>query len=128
MNRKNREKAVAAKMITIYCRRHHRPDIRYSGCNRDSLAQDAATSSESRNGYVQLCQECTELLGYVCRRIDACPLGPQKSSCRKCAIHCYQPRYRRQIREVMRYAGPRMLYLAPLTALRHLLSELRFSF
>lgn len=100
MNRKQREKAVVAKMIAIYCRRHHH----YGGT---------------------LCPECAELFAYVCRRIDACPLGAEKTSCRKCPIHCYQPNYRWQIREVMRYAGPRMIYLAPLTALRHLLSELR---
>ena len=32
---------------------------------------------------------------------------------------------RNKIREVMRYAGPRMLLFYPIDAIRHLISELR---
>ncbi len=45
---------------------------------------------------------------------------PEKPVCAKCPVHCYQPRYRQQVREVMRYAGPRMLTQAPAVAMRHL--------
>lgn len=99
MNRIEREKQTVGMMIAVYCRRHHRVG--------DGL-----------------CPECRELLAYACRRLDCCPRGVRKSSCRKCAVHCYSPANRARIREVMRYVGPRMLFIHPLAAIRHLLSEL----
>jgi hypothetical protein len=38
-----------------------------------------------------------------------------------CPVHCYQPRMRESIREVMRYAGPRMLTRHPFLAVAHLI-------
>lgn len=88
-------------MIVIYCRKHH--------------------SGNDRNG---LCDNCRELLGYASRRLDNCKWGDRKPSCRKCAIHCYSPVMKKRIREVMKYAGPRMMLLHPVDAIRHLFSEL----
>lgn len=100
MERIEREKKVIALMIAIYCRRHH---------------HEAADSA--------LCPDCKALLDYAKARLDRCPKGNGKSSCRKCAIHCYSPEKRADIREVMRYVGPRMILIHPVEALRHLLSE-----
>lgn len=100
MDRAEREKAVVSRMIAMYCRRHH---------------------AEAGGG---LCEECLGLERYVHKRIDLCPKGDRKSSCRKCEIHCYAPGYRAEVRRVMRYAGPRMFFMHPLSALRHLASEL----
>lgn len=91
------EKTVVSRMIEIYCRNHH----------------------GSPKG--MLCDECSALLDYALARLDRCPKGNHKSSCRKCEIHCYSPAHREAIRRVMRYSGPRMLLHYPLTALRHLL-------
>ena len=102
MNRIEREKATVGMMIGIYCRRHHVP----------------AAGRE-------LCSECEQLLAYACERLDRCPKSDRKSSCRKCEIHCYMPERREAIRRVMRYVGPRMLFIAPCAALRHLLAEHR---
>lgn len=88
-------------MIQIYCRRHHDP------------------------GKGELCPECQHLLDYAISRIDRCPQGNAKSSCRKCPIHCYRPEQRARIRKIMRYVGPRMLYIHPIAAIRHLLNEMR---
>lgn len=99
--RVEREKRVVGEMIAIYCRRHH-----------------FAPSGE-------LCARCADLLEYAHRRLDRCPKGDSKSSCRKCEIHCYSPEKREAIRTVMRYVGPRMLFISPLAALRHLIDELR---
>ena len=63
-----------------------------------------------------LCDECVQLLSYARHRLDLCP---------KCEIHCYSREKREQIRAVMRYVGPRMLFIHPLTALRHLIYELK---
>lgn len=96
MNVIEREKHTINKMIRIYCAAQHRP---------------------SASG--QLCESCLELLDYAHRRLERCPKGNSKSSCRKCEIHCYSSDKREQIRAVMRFAGPRMLLVSPMAALRH---------
>ena len=99
MNRIDREKKVVRQMIEIFCHRHH------ATCN--------------------LCDECEDLLKYALDRLDRCPKGPAKTSCRKCDIHCYAPVQKKRIREVMRYVGPKMIFIHPITAIRHLISELK---
>lgn len=101
MERIKREKAVAARMISIYCHRHH---------------------DTSGN---EICEECRALLEYAHQRLDRCPHGNRKPSCRKCPIHCYSPAYRERMKAVMRYVGPRMLFIDPASAIRHLISELK---
>lgn len=101
MQRIDREKSVVAQMIAIYCHHHH------------------STAGSD------LCPECHDLLDYALHRLSHCPKGNQKSSCRKCTVHCYSPAYRQRIRTVMRYVGPRMMFIHPVSAIRHLLSELR---
>lgn len=101
MERIEQEKLVVKQMIEIYCAKHH---------------------VHSRQG---LCDDCRKLLDYAHRRLDHCPKGNSKSSCRKCEIHCYSPANRENIRAVMRYVGHRMLFIHPLSAIRHLLSELK---
>jgi hypothetical protein len=71
-------------MIELYCRRHHQ-----------------AKGS--------LCDECRELLAYAMQRIEKCPFQADKPTCAKCPIHCYRPAMREKVRQVMRYAGPRMM-------------------
>jgi len=94
-----RERRTVAAMIRIYCRAHH--------------------------GAGQLCAECSELLEYALSRLDRCPFAPDKPTCAKCPIHCYKPAMRQQIRAVMRFAGPRMIYRHPYLALRHFLDGRR---
>jgi len=98
MTRIKRQQQTVEQMIRIYCRR--------------------------KEGNAELCPRCRALLEYARKRLEACPFGERKSSCRKCSIHCYSPDMRGHIRDVMRYSGPRMLLYHPLSALRHLLSEL----
>ena len=89
-----RQKATVAFMIRYYCRKKH--------------------------GGPELCDACGELTRYALARLDSCPHGERKPSCSRCAIHCYAPERRRAIKDVMRFVGPRMLYLAPLEFMRHL--------
>ncbi|HHB1427569.1 TPA: nitrous oxide-stimulated promoter family protein [Serratia odorifera] len=65
------------------------------------------------------------LAEYTKNRLERCYFQEQKPSCQKCPIHCYQPVYRQEIKRVMRWAGPRMVFYAPLTTLLHLLDNLR---
>ena len=87
-------------MISLYCRDHH----------------------GSRGA---LCAGCVELLEYASLRLERCPFGAEKPTCVNCPIHCYQPARREQVRQVMRYAGPRMLLRHPVLALFHLIDGRR---
>jgi len=67
-----------------------------------------------------LCDECRQLEHYVSRRLDRCHFGEEKPTCAQCPVHCYQRDRREQIKAVMRYAGPRMLWRHPALSLWHL--------
>ncbi len=97
MQRIKEEQRTVEQMIRIYCRR--------------------------KEGNEQLCASCAALLEYARKRLAHCPFGEGKKTCRRCPVHCYQPEMRRKIGEVMRYAGPRMLWLHPLSAVKHLWRE-----
>ena len=45
----------------------------------------------------------------------------EKTFCSQCRIHCYEKTMQKQIKQVMRYSGPRMIFYHPLLALRHAL-------
>ena len=95
-----REWQTVAAMISIYCRDHHA-------------------------SWPALCSECQKLLDYATVRLDRCRFGLEKPVCVKCPVHCYQPARREQVRAVMRYAGPRMLWQHPILSLRHWLDGFR---
>lgn len=101
--RLRREYRTIASMLRIWCRDHH--------------------GAQARAG--DLCGECTELLAYAGQRLAKCPYGEDKPTCAKCPVHCYKRAQREQVREVMRYAGPRMLWRHPVQAMLHILDKLR---
>lgn len=105
MKRITREKDTVAKMIRIYCRAHH--------------GRNLATKMETES----LCPECENLRSYSHARLSHCPFGEKKTTCKRCAIHCYKPEMREKMRCVMRYAGPRMIFHAPLAAIKHLIEK-----
>lgn len=70
-----------------------------------------------------LCGDCQELLDYASKRVDHCPLGTEKVTCAKCAIHCYDKPHKEAVRRAMRYSGPRLMLHHPIIALRHLFKE-----
>src|SRR5512133_3647574 len=87
LKRLEREKRTITVMIAMYHRGMHNSDL--------------------------LCPDCAALLEYALQRIEKCPFGADKPTCANCAIHCYHPEMREQVRAVMRYAGPRMLLRHP---------------
>ena len=93
MNRIDREKLTVQKMIELYCR--HR------------LKQDTIP------------EEYQNLITYAHNRLSHCRFGEGKNVCKKCPIHCYAPKERQQIREVMRWVGPRMIIYAPKATMIH---------
>lgn len=82
-------------------------------------------SCRSRHGDRDLCPTCEELRTYAGQRLEACPYGEGKPACAHCSVHCYKPQMREQIREVMRYSGPRMIWRHPVLAVLHLLDGRR---
>nr|WP_034860415.1 nitrous oxide-stimulated promoter family protein [Enterococcus caccae] len=63
------------------------------------------------------------LLSYSHLRLDVCRFGEEKPTCKQCPVHCYRPDYKEQMKQVMRYSGPRMLLYHPVLAVKHLLKE-----
>lgn len=66
------------------------------------------------------CPDCAELIQYAMVRLDRCTFGPAKPACAQCPVHCYLPSQRERMRQVMRRAGPRMLWHRPWLAVVHL--------
>ena len=96
--RLERERHTIRVMIGVYCRGNH-------------------------GGKGELCADCRALQDYAMQRIDLCPFHQDKPTCAKCPIHCYKPHLRQQVRLVMRYAGPRMLFVHPLLTIQHYMDE-----
>jgi predicted amidophosphoribosyltransferase len=72
-----------------------------------------------------LCPECQALYDYAMQRLDRCVYHEEKPTCLKCPVHCYKKESREQVRLVMRYAGPKMLFRHPVLAIRHLIDGKR---
>ena len=96
-----RERLTMARMVGIYCSDHH-----------DSSAG-------------VLCADCRKFLDYADVRLKKCPYGEDKPTCANCPVHCYKPAQRAQAMEIMRYAGPRMLFRHPMLAIAHKLDGIR---
>lgn len=99
--RRARELKTITAMLRLYCRAQH-------------LAADKV-----------LCADCSALLDYARRRLERCVFGEAKPACANCTVHCYSAPMRERVRQVMRWAGPRMLLHHPVLALRHLIDARR---
>jgi len=90
-----KEKQTVEKLIRLYCEKKHPP----SGGS--------------------LCSMCYDLLEYSHQRLGQCRYYENKPSCRKCPTHCYKPTMREEIRQVMRFSGPRLAFRAPVNWIKH---------
>ena len=91
--KREKEKKTLRVMIGVYCRGKHKGE---------------------------LCPECQKLLDYALLRTEKCPFMETKTFCSACKVHCYSKEMQEKIKEVMKYAGPRMLFYHPLQALDHM--------
>lgn len=91
------EKETVERMIHLYCRK--------------------------KEGNATLCADCLRVKEYAFKKIDRCQFKPMGQTCRTCTVHCYQKEMRERIREIMRYAGPRMILYHPIYTLKHFLKE-----
>ncbi|OCG03087.1 nitrous oxide-stimulated promoter family protein [Gilliamella sp. wkB112] len=90
------EKATVRAMIYLYCHKNHHPFNN------------------------QLCDECSDLLQYAMQRLTMCRFGEEKTTCERCPKHCYRKDYKQQIKQVMRFSGPRMIIYHPVMVLKHI--------
>lgn len=100
-DRMDNERDTIRVMTAMYCTSHH----------------------HSKSG--NLCDKCTSFLQYAEQRLSNCPYQAEKPTCANCTIHCYKKDMRDLAREIMKYAGPRMILRHPLMALRHLVDNKR---
>jgi hypothetical protein len=69
------------------------------------------------------CDDCQALMTYASKRLAVCTFGEEKPVCAKCQVHCYGKAMREKVKEVMRYAGPRMIWRHPWLALMHVVDK-----
>lgn len=103
ISRINREKRTVGIMIKMYCDHNH---------DKDGT----------------LCNECNELTEFANERINQCVFQNDKPICSECQIHCYRKEIRAKIITVMRFSGPRMIYIHPIIGIRHLIDKRRFKY
>ena len=72
-------------------------------------------------------QVVSQMIALYCRKKHRGKkqLCPTKTFCSNCRVHCYRPDMREQIRQVMRFSGPRMLCCHPVMATRHVIETQR---
>lgn len=97
-SKREKEKRIVGEMIKLYCKKQHK----------------------TKNG---LCSECQTLKEYAELRSNKCPFMENKTFCSNCKVHCYKAELREQIRQVMRFSGPRMIFHHPVMAINHLIQS-----
>ncbi len=103
-----------------------RAEPRRMARERATVAAMIRLSCRARHGKLEeLCEECQELQDFADFRLDRCPFHENKPTCANCLIHCYNPTMRERIRDVMRFAGPRMLWRHPYLTVCHMLDGRR---
>ncbi|EOY8505661.1 nitrous oxide-stimulated promoter family protein [Enterobacter cloacae] len=95
----SREKKTIARMIALY--------------------EKQCPEASQEEGHYQV------LNAYADKRLDKCVFGEEKPACKQCPVHCYQPARREEMKQIMRWAGPRMLWRHPILTVRHLLDDRR---
>ena len=102
-SRTERDRKTLEAIGCIYCHGTH------SGMVRDA------------NG---LCPECRETVETTLQRTIVCPYG-HVGNCQDCTLHCQRGDAQRRIKEMMRYAAPRMAVRHPLMTAEYLRKKLR---
>ena len=97
--KREKEKRIVKEMIALHCHKKHHSDKSF------------------------LCEKCQQLCDYAWKRVDCCPFMENKTFCSNCKVHCYEPSMREEIRTVMRYSGPRMIFYHPFMAVHHVISS-----
>ena len=92
-----KDRSTLEAMGRIFCKAHH-------------------TSPKDASG---LCASCRQTVDATLARTESCPYG-HVGNCEDCGIHCQRGEARDRIREIMRYAAPRMTLRHPLMTFDYL--------
>ena len=106
-SRQKKDIRLLGAFIEVYCAAKHRSAVR------------SAVDHPSGAGIRQLCPECTTFLEYTTAKRLRCPLEADKPTCKHCRIHCYDKPRREKVREIMSYAGRRLMMRGRLDYLWH---------
>ena len=96
-DRTTRDRKILEAMGRIFCKAHH---------------------SGEKDPY-GLCPSCRETVEATLVRTAVCPYG-HEGNCQDCDIHCQRGEAQERIREIMRYAAPRMVFRHPLMTAEYL--------
>lgn len=107
----------------MYCKGNH-PEAA-----REPLESRAASLGVYGRKVPVVCDRCAELLAYAETRRAFCVQdrpGHPKPFCSHCETQCYKPEMAAQMRDVMRYSGPRsMLHGHAVDGVRHMIEGRR---
>ena len=101
VDRTERDRKTLEAIGRIYCSAHH------------------DTSPKDETG---LCTSCRQVIDQTLQRATACPFD-HEGNCQDCSIHCQRGEAQQRIKEIMRYAAPRMTFLHPLMTAEYLLKK-----
>ncbi len=105
----NKEKNLIPVMINKYCRGRHKDNRKELGIKQRDF-----------------CPKCKELRDYALFRLEKCPFKVHKKFCSFCKIHCYQPNMRDEIKKVMKYSGPRLIFSHPIFSISHVIQMIHY--
>jgi hypothetical protein len=95
--RQKRDIGLIGKFVEVYCAGKH------AATERDPLQLPAGLGERI------ICPDCASFLEYAVTKRLNCPLEAEKPSCKHCRIHCYDRPRREKMREIMSYAGRRLM-------------------
>ena len=98
---------LIGKFVEVYCSGKHR------GAGRGSIALPAGMGERT------LCPECSSFLEYAVAKRLKCPLEAEKPTCKHCRIHCYDKVRLEKVREIMSYAGRKLMMRGRLDYIWH---------
>jgi hypothetical protein len=104
---------ILVKFIEVYCEGNH-PEA-----DRGQTELKTHNLHELTGHQPHLCPGCQKLLAHALVKRTVCPMNP-KPQCKHCPRHCYHPTYRKQIREVMKYSGRKLVMRGRVDYLLHL--------
>jgi Nitrous oxide-stimulated promoter len=109
-----RDLRILGRFIGIYCNDQH------SSLAREPARMKTHDVAGITGKELVLCEGCLRLLTHAWTKRTHCPMDP-KPMCKHCPKHCYRPDYRKQIQEVMRHSGMKMVLGGRLDYLLHYL-------
>lgn len=60
-------------------------------------------------GERMVCADCAAFMAYAISKRLKCPLEAEKPTCKHCRVHCYDKARREKVREIMSYAGRKLM-------------------